>query len=138
MSIPESEPHVAAVIAKLKAEVPVLIKVADGVGPAADPPYLAVYPDAGDVEDPFLSGNRSKLTIGFIINAVGAGPQQARWALDKARLVMLSSTPVAVAGRKTHRMRQTLSGVPIVRDESTQPPLYIATAGFRLMSQTLS
>lgn len=134
MSIPEAEPHVRAVVAKLKAEVPASLGVALGVGPAANPPYLAVYPDPGDVEDAFLCGDRSKLTIHFMLHAVGAGPEQAAWALDKARAAMLGDPPT-VSGRRIHRMSQTLGAVPITRDESTQPPLYIALAEFRLVSQ---
>ncbi|MEU7814129.1 hypothetical protein [Pseudonocardia sp. NPDC049154] len=134
MSIPEAEPHVSAVIAKLKAGVPTTLGVALGVGPAANPPYLAIYPDPGDVEDARLCGDRSKLTIHFMVHAVGAGPEQATWALDKARAVLLGDPPT-VSGRRTHRMSQTLGAVPVTRDETTQPPLYIALAEFRLVSQ---
>jgi hypothetical protein len=132
--VPETEPHVRALIAKLKAEVPVSLGVALGVGPATNPPYLAVYPDMGDVEDSFLSADRSKLCIHFIVHGIGKGPEQALWAMDKARAVLLG-TPPAVAGRKTHRMSQTLGTADVMRDDSTQPALYIALAEFELMSQ---
>lgn len=132
--VPATEPHVRAVIDKLKAEVPANLGVALGVGPATNPPYLAVYPDMGDVADAFLSGDRSQLTIHFIVHGIGAGPEQALWAMDKARAVLLG-TPPAVAGRKTHRMTQTLGTADVMRDDSTQPALYIALAEFRLMSQ---
>jgi hypothetical protein len=132
--VPETEPHVRAVIAKLKAELPVSLGVALGVGPATHPPYLAVYPDMGDVEDSFLSGDRSRLCIHFIVHGIGKGPEQALWAMDKARAVLLG-TPPAVAGRKTHRMSQTLGTADVMRDDSTQPALYIALAEFELMSQ---
>lgn len=134
MTVPEAEPHVAAVVAKLQTSVPASLGVALGVGPAKNPPYLAIYPDPGDIEDARLSGDRSKLTIHFMIHAIGAGPQQAQWALDKARLALLGDPPL-VAGRRTHRMTQTLGSVPITRDDSVQPPLWIALAEFRLMSQ---
>lgn len=132
--VPETEPHVRALIAKLKAELPVSLGVALGVGPATNPPYLAVYSDMGDVEDAFLSGDRSKLCIHFIVHGIGKGPEQALWAMDKARAVLLG-TPPAVAGRKTHRMSQTLGTADVMRDDSTQPALYIALAEFELMSQ---
>lgn len=131
--IPESEPHVRAVIDKLKAEVPALLGVALGVGPATDPPYLSVYPDPGDVASAFLSDDRSTLTIDFIVHGIGAGPEQALWAMDKARVVLLGAPP-AVTGRKVHRIQQTF-GNSVDRDDSTQPALYLVAAGFRLFSQ---
>lgn len=134
MSIPEAEPHVSAVIANLRALLPAAIKVALGVGPAAAPPYIAVYPDLGDVEQARLSGDRSCFYIRFFLHAVGAGPEQAIWALDKARVVMLGAPP-AVAGRKTHRMTQTYGTPTLDRDETVQPALFLGMAEFQLMSQ---
>lgn len=137
MSTPEAEPHVRAVIAKLRAELPAGIGVALGVGPARNPPYVAVYPDLGDIEQAFLVGDRSRLVIHFFLHAVGKGPEQALWAADKARLVLLG-TPPAVAGRLTQRMTQTLGSRPLTRDETVQPPLYLAMAEYRLMSQYMA
>jgi hypothetical protein len=137
--IPEAEPHVRAVLAKLKAGLPVTVAAALGIGPAVAPPYVALYPDPGDIADAFLSGDRSQLVIHFTVNAVGVGPEQAIWAADKARVVMLDITPVSVVGRRVHRMTQAPgSSPPVIRDESVQPALYIATAGYRLMSQHAS
>lgn len=136
MTTPESEPHVRAVIAKLQADVPAALGVALGVGPDVAPPYLAVYPDPGDVEQARLSGDRSWLRICFFVHGIGTGPEQALWALDKARLSMLGNPPT-VPGRRTHRMTQSYGSPIIDRDETVDPPLYIAMAEFCLISQAV-
>ncbi|GAY07503.1 hypothetical protein [Pseudonocardia sp. N23] len=134
MTIPEAEPHVAAVLAMLQAGTPANLGVALGVGPSVNPPYVALYPDPGDVEQARLSGDRSLITISFLLHCIGAGPEQALWALDKARAVMLGDPPT-VAGRRTHRMTQTYGSRELDRDDGIQPALFIAMAEFRLMSQ---
>lgn len=133
MTIPEAEPHTTAVMAMLGAGLPANLGVALGVGPAKNPPYLAIYPDLGDIWSSRLCDDRSAMTIHFMIHSVGAGPEQAQWAFDKARAVMLGEPPV-VPGRKAKRMTQTLA-IPVTRDESTQPPLYIAIGEFELITQ---
>lgn len=132
MTIPESEPHVAAVLAKLEAELPASMSVALGVGPAGDRPYAVLYAD-GRAERGRLSGDRSVLSMLLTVKVVGSGPEQALWALDRVREVMLGDPPT-VAERVIHRLTEE-STQDLERDDGFQPPLYLLVSTFRLMSQ---
>ena len=135
--IPQSEPHVRAVLEMLRDGLPPIVGVDLGVGPAKEPPFIAVYPDIDDATDRSLSGDRSLLILTFALHAVGIGPEQAIWASDRARAVLLGDPPV-VPGHKVKRLRQErIGGRPVYRDESVQPPVYVAYSAYRLISQAV-
>lgn len=135
MSTPNVEPHVAAVMTRLREQLNPTgegLNGSLGVAPPGIPGY-AVYPDPGDVQQARLAGDRSMVVIRFAVTAVGEGPEQVLWVADHVRQVMLGDPP-EVMGRVIRRLSQSGSG-PVIRDDSIDPPLWFSSADYRLMSQ---
>ena len=132
--IPGAEPHIRAVDARLKAGLPASVGVGLGRAPAGvSPPFIVQYPDPGDVQAARLNGERAHLEMHIMVHAVGVGPEQATWAGDRAREVLLGAPP-AVPGRRVHRLTQTMAPPPIVRDDDVNPVLYVQVTEYRLTS----
>lgn len=131
--IPEAEPHVRALKARLVAGLPASVKVGVGQAPAGVPPLVVLYPDPGDVHSARLVGRWERITLFVTVHAIGTGPEQAWWAMDRARAVILAAPPV-VAARHVHRPTQMPGSPPITRDDDVSPPLFLAVAEFELRS----
>lgn len=71
----------------------------------------------------------------FDVEAVGAGPEQALWALDKARAALVDHR-LDVEGAVVSPLSQT-DGSSLRRDEVTQPPIYMIDAELQAFSQAL-
>jgi hypothetical protein len=126
LTIPQGRPHTAAVVTTLETAG---LTVGDGTGAGLTTPYVVVYTDSGDVDGP-LGDRYADLTQTVFIHAVGTGPEQAQWAADKARAALLT-TAVTVAGRTVLYLDHVTS-VPVRRDDSIRPPLFLAIDQFAL------
>ena len=129
---PGAEPHIRAMQALLDVNLPPSISVTVGVG-VGPLPRVVMYPDPGDVQAARLDGQREHLEMHVLLHAVGVGPEQATWASDRAREVLLGVPPV-VPGRRVHRLTQTMAPPPIVRDDDVNPPLFLQVTEYRLVS----
>ncbi len=133
-SPPTAEPHVRAVLEQLHAGVPAQLTVSLGKAPTdTAPPYVVLYPDAGDVSAARLCGDRDRIVVHLMLHAIGTGPEQASWAADQARTVLLGQPPT-VAGRRVYRLTQVLGSAPLTRDDDINPALYLQPAEYRLLS----
>ncbi len=144
-SFPELEPHVRTIMDQLKRELPASLPSGLVVAPVGGPPYVVVYPDSGVIGYSRLALERDSISIQFYVHAVGKGPEQTMWVMDKARKAVLGFRP-EVPNRVATRVLQTLgpqmltsdatqSLGPMKRDLSTQPPVYISIAEFAFSSQ---
>lgn len=130
MSIAESQPHTAALMTKLRTDLPIAIGLALGVGPVqTGGPYVAVYPSSGVADDLYLCGDRSKFEMRVFVHCIGDGPDQAQWVFDQVRNSLLG-TPPPVTGRSSYRMYQETGTPSVYRDTTVQPPVYIQAGSF--------
>jgi len=125
--------HADAVAALLTA-----VNLPTTIGEAADDtatPFCVLYPNAG-LEIPTSLG----LPIGDIImdfqtTCVGATAEQALWAADKARTALNRVIPV-VAGRTCWPIYADEPPQPVRRDDTINPPLFVAIARWSLRSSS--
>jgi hypothetical protein len=130
-----AEPHIRAVVGQLDTELQLLptpIHAYNGTRPDADTTCVVVHGSPGEVSGP-LGDRFADIQIDFQVTAVGTGPEQAQTYADAARAALLTDTPPAVAGRAVWRLWQ-LAAQPVVRDDTVQPPLWIATAQYAIKS----
>ena len=134
-SIPAAaEPHIRAVQAALVAPLdalPTPIKAYIGVRPDDDTNCVVVHGAPG-LPSGSLGDRFADLTITVQLTAVGTGPEQATAYADAARAALLTST-LAVTGRVVWPAWQ-LADQPVTRDDTVQPPLWIATAQYSIKS----
>ncbi|HEY9473589.1 MAG TPA: DUF3168 domain-containing protein [Mycobacteriales bacterium] len=127
--IPEAEPHVAALKQML---VDAGLQV--GVGEAPDgvaAPYVVLYPDPG-LTSGTLGSLNTILTLSVQVTAVGVGAEQALQQADRARTALLGAG-MTVPGRVVHPVRAG-DAQPVRRDDGVQPPLWVAIAGYTVVS----
>lgn len=132
MSIPEAEPHIAALKTVLEAALTFPVGLAHKPDGAATP-YVVLYPDPAAATSASLCDDRETLTLFTIVHGIGEGPEQAIWALDQTRTALLTQTPT-VTGRAIRRMWQTTNPAPARRDDDVSPPLWITVAEFGMRS----
>jgi len=135
MTAPASaEPHIRAVQAVLEAALqalPTPIHAYIGVRPDADSTCVVIHGSTGDPSGS-LGDRFADLTVPIQLTAVGTGPEQAAAYADAARAALLTAS-LAVAGRAVWPAWQTASQ-PVLRDDTVQPPLWIATAQYSIKS----
>lgn len=127
--IPQTEPHVRALQQILTAT-----GLAVGIGVAPDntaAPYVVLYADPGMLEGSVGNPNET-LLVTFQISAVGVGGEQALQQADRARAALLAGPPT-VPGRSVQPL-WLLDSQPVRRDDQVQPPLFVATAQYRMRS----
>jgi len=135
MTAPASaEPHIRAVQAVLEAALqalPTPIHAYIGTRPDADQTCVVIHGSTGDLSGPI--GDRfADITVPIQLTAVGVGPEQASAYADAARVALLTS-PLTVTDRAVWPPWQTASQ-PTQRDDTVQPPLWIATAQYEIKS----
>lgn len=134
-SIPASaEPHVRAVVDLLDAELSTLNPARhayNGRRPDADTVCAVVYGTSGQPSGT-LGDRYADIQIDFQVTAVGTGAEQALAIADLARAALLGTRPV-VAGRSVWPLWQT-AAQPVLRDDTVNPPLYVATAQYAIKS----
>lgn len=135
MTAPASaEPHIRAVQAVLEAALqalPTPIHAYIGVRPAADSTCVVIHGSTGDPSGS-LGDRFADLTVPIQLTAVGTGPEQAVAYADVARTALLTAL-LTVTGRVVWPAWPTASQL-VQRDDTVQPPLWIATAQYSIKS----
>jgi hypothetical protein len=129
-----AEPHIRAVVDHLGvalAALPSPIKAYQGRRPDDDTTCVVVHGTPGSPSGP-LGDRYADVEIPFQVTAVGTGPEQALAYADAVRAALLGAPP-AVAARAVWPLWQT-GAQPVARDESVNPPLWIATAQYSIKS----
>lgn len=132
--------HVAGLLALLNGNLPAapspparqLQVYSGGADPTAGVPYVVLYADPG-WPDGTLGDRHRWLLLGFQVTAVGSSVQQAQWASDWARTVLLTMQPT-VPGRIVHPLWQQEGPPPVTRDDDVSPPLYYQPALYQMRS----
>lgn len=135
-----SRPHTAAVIARLESQGLV-------VGDAGDPedeygwpdipgqsqfvPYVIVYP-AERQNDGSLGCPDEDSEIEWTVTCVGSTREQCEWLHDKVDATLIGHV-LTVADRSLPRLWSPF-GSFTRRDDTVQPPTYIATPRYRLVT----
>ena len=130
-----SEPHVTAVVLAIDTALQALPSPRHAYNarrPDADTSCVVVYGTPGEVSGS-LGDRFADLQLDFQVTAVGSGPEEAQYIADAARAALLATPPPAVAGRAVWPLWQT-AAQPVQRDDTVQPPLYIATAQYVIKS----
>lgn len=122
-------PHAKAVLDLLNGIDGLTAYLGERGGPA---PCVVLYPDAGSDETSSLIPNED-VVVFIPLHAVGTGPEQALWVMDKVRAALTFAQP-AVTGRFVHPMWQEQSPSPLQRDDGTQPPLFTSFAEYGIRS----
>lgn len=135
-SIPASaEPHVRAVVDLLNAalaHLPTPIRAHQGTRPDEDTHCIVVHGSPGTPSGS-LGDRYADIDVPIQLTAVAQdGPEQALAYADAARAALLG-TPLTVAGRAPWPVWQT-GTQPASRDDTVNPPLWIATAQYSIKS----
>lgn len=142
--------HTDAIVAKLTADADMTIFDAgppplDSDGGGADwgwqstpghskfKPYAIVYPLAGGEFDGPLGCPDNDASLTWQVTCVGSTRKQCEWGADKV-LAALIGARLAVAGRYLPRLYADMAQGGARRDDTVQPPVYIATPRFRAYS----
>lgn len=131
-AVPEAEPHIRALTAHLGTVLAGAALVDVGEASDGDLPYIVLYPDPGEVTSTRLVDARSRITLHVIVHAIGTGPEQASWVMDRVRAAMFAG--FTVDGRVVHRPVQTLGPQPMQRDDSGAVTLFYQVAEFEVSS----
>lgn len=99
-------------------------------------PYLIVYPLPGGVFDGTLGCPSDDASLIFQVTAVGATRAQCEAAVDRANEVLVEQ-PLTVPGRYVARVQADMAGGGARRDDTVQPPVFIATPRYRVDSTPL-
>jgi hypothetical protein len=127
-------PHLIAIVALLDAaagQLPTPIRAYFGKRPDTDTTCIVVHGSPG-VPSGTLGDRFADLTIDFQITCVADGPEQAQAYADAARTALLT-TALTVPGRAVWPIWQS-AAQPVLRDDTVQPPLWIATAQYTVKS----
>lgn len=104
------------------------LTVGDATGEGLTPPFVVVYPIAGETFDGTVGDTWSEVDKPFQPTCVGADRWQAEWLADRVRDLLLEATGV------TWRARP-LPGGGVARDDETGgPPQFLAYPRFVLNS----
>jgi hypothetical protein len=122
-------PHAEAVLDYLNADPDITAYLGKRDG---DAPCVVIYPDPGMDESSSLIPNQD-VVVYVPLHAIGLGPEQALWLMDKVRARLSRATPV-VTGRSVHPMWQEQAPRPLDRDDDVQPPLYSSFAEYGIRS----
>jgi hypothetical protein len=131
----DAEPHIRAVQVALEAalqQLPTPIHAYIGTRPDADTRCVVVHGSTGDLSGT-LGDRYADITVPVQLTAVGEGPEQASAYADSARRALLTASLV-VTGRRVRPARQAASQ-PVLRDDTVQSPLWIATAQYEITSE---
>jgi hypothetical protein len=78
-----------------------------------------------------LGDRNGALTVTFVVQAFGGGPEQAEQTAHLARVALLGSPP-QVAGRRSHPVAQQAAPPAASRDDSVSPPLWAMPTVYQL------
>lgn len=98
--------------------------------------YYVVYPLPGGVFDGPLGCPDDDASLIFQVTCVGSTRPQCEAAADRA-LSLLVGQPLTIAGRYVTRVQADMAQGGARRDDTVQPPVFIATPRFRVDSVPL-
>ncbi len=87
-------------------------------------PYVVLHPGQGNALPMSYDGDSTWRAWPFQTTCVSDDVDGAQWAAEKVEARLLDVTPI-IAARGCSPIRKTVT-VPVARDESVQPPVYIA------------
>jgi hypothetical protein len=99
-------------------------------------PYFVLYPLPGGVFDGTLGCPDDDASLIWQITAVGATRAQCEAAVDRANSVLVGQ-PLTIPGRYVTRVQADMAGGGVRRDDTVQPPVFIATPRYRIDSVPL-
>lgn len=95
-------------------------------------PYLVLHPVSGGTTDGTLAASDDDAASLYQLTAVGATREQAEWAADEGRDVMLG-VAITVSGRSVAQVRVDMLG-GARRDDTVQPSVWMAVDRYRVVS----
>ena len=99
-------------------------------------PYYVVYPLPGGVFDGTLGCPDDDASLIWQVTCIGATARQCEAAVDRANSVLIGQ-PLTIAGRFVCRVWADMAGGGVRRDDTVQPPVFIATPRYRIDSTPL-
>lgn len=145
-------PHTSAVVDALDAELKTFDSGAPDVetpspgegwgwqgvpGQSKFKPYFVVYPLLGGMFDGTLGCPDDDASLIYQVTCVGRDRPQCEAAVDRANQVLIGQ-PLTVPGRFIYRVWADMAGGGARRDDTVQPPVFIATPRYRVESTPLA
>lgn len=133
MSPPLFRDHTAAVVAALDAVAGLVVGRGEmpTLAAGADKKYCVVYSIPGGRLSGSLEDAEEDGELVYQVTCVGETNDQAEWVVDKVMALLDGIGPVQ--GRVIPRV--ALESMPgVFRDESIDPPLFVATPRFRIFT----
>lgn len=100
-------------------------------------PYYVLYPLPGGYFDGTLGCPDNDASLIWQVTCVGATRPQCEAAVDRANDVLVGQ-PLTVADRFIARVWADMAGGGARRDDTVQPPVYIATPRYRVESTPIA
>lgn len=100
-------------------------------------PYCIVYPLPGGLFDGPLGCPDDDASLVWQVTCVGATRGQCEWVADQVAAVLIGQT-LNVANRFIFRIWADMAGGGVRRDDTVQPPVFIATPRYRVDSTPLA
>jgi hypothetical protein len=98
--------------------------------------YCIVYPLPGGVFDGTLGCPDDDASLIWQVTCVGATRPQCEWVADKVNETLVGQ-PLTIPGRYVTRVQADMAGGGVRRDDTVQPPVFIATPRYRIDSVPL-
>jgi hypothetical protein len=96
-------------------------------------PYYIVYPLPGGLFDGTLGCPDDDASLIWQVTAVGGNRPQCEAAVDRCNATLIGQ-PLAIPGRFVSRVWADMAGGGVRRDDTVQPPVFIATPRYRIDS----
>lgn len=98
--------------------------------------YCIVYPLSGGVFDGPLGCPDDDASLIWQVTCVGATRPQCESVVDRVNDTLIGQ-PLSIAGRFVTRVWADMAGGGVRRDDTVQPPVFIATPRYRIESVPL-
>jgi hypothetical protein len=128
---------VAAVLARLQAQVPATLTVHEGDdfrGAVPAPPYVVLHAGIGTPSAPQLSGERSHRELEVQVVAVGRTVDQVRWAAEQVDAALVGWTPT-ITGLTCWKVDQAYANLPRPDTDVPEHPVQIMQLGYTVRAR---
>jgi hypothetical protein len=106
-----------------------------GEAPAVlNPPHVVVWPGGGFETFTDLGHPIGDMILSIQLTCVGASPQQAQWAADKARAAVSRVTIAPISDYSFWPIYAEQASQPIRKDDQVTPPMYVAVSRWNVRS----
>ena len=99
-----------------------------------NPPHVVVWASSGFALPTDLGHVIGDIELSFQLTAIGATPEQAQWAADKARVAVNRVIVSDIDGDAFWPIWAEQASQPVRRDDQVQPPMFVATSRWVLRS----